>query len=183
MRHHLCPSLCVSLHLLCISLLPCRKKHNSFVVYSSQSGSELGVVSCFLCSPDRTDSGPVAPFGLVCSSRKLRTVITWWSVTIISPLSPLQICGRFSALSHQPTAESHAKGQNFDENNVMQGLHRHYREQSLVGIGLTASMTAARKQGSVNSTVVTVRHYRGTRTEETQESMLGSDDNISVLRQ
>lgn len=61
-RHHLCPSLCVSLHLLCISLLPCRKKHNSFVVYSSQSGSEMGVVSCFLCSPDSTDSDPVAPF-------------------------------------------------------------------------------------------------------------------------
>lgn len=54
--------LCVLLHLLCITLLPCRKKHTSFVVYSSQSGSEMGVVSCFLCSPDRTDRHPVALF-------------------------------------------------------------------------------------------------------------------------
>lgn len=57
-RHPFCPS--VSLHLLCINLLSCRKKHNSFVVYSSQSGSELGVVSCFLCSPDSMDSDSVA---------------------------------------------------------------------------------------------------------------------------
>lgn len=147
-RHHLCPRLCVSLHLLCISLLPCRKKHNSFVVYSSQSGSELGVVSCFLCSPDSADSGPVALFSSRNSCfffRKLQRVIT---VTIIksSPSLFYKYVADFQVwVISQP--QSHAKGQDFDENNVMQGLHRHYREKKLSGDQtdrLTWSMTAAR---------------------------------------
>lgn len=51
---------------------------------------------------------------------------------------------------------SHAKGEDFDENNVMQALHRHYWEQSAMGIVLMASMTAARQQHSINPTVITV---------------------------
>lgn len=143
-RHHLCPSLSVSLHLLCISLLPCRKKHNSFVVYSSQSGSELGVVSCFLCSPRQYGLGPSSPVRfpkIMCSSRKRKTVIP------IMSLLPLSLSYTYVAdfqLWVIIQLQSHAKGQDFDENNVTQGLHRHYRERSSVGIWLTASMTAAR---------------------------------------
>lgn len=49
---------------ICFALACCHAgKNNSFVVSSSQSGSELGVVSCFLCSPDSEDLDPVAPFG------------------------------------------------------------------------------------------------------------------------
>lgn len=100
-RHHLCPPLCIPLHLLCISLLPCRKKHDSFVVYPSQSGSELGVVSCFLCSPDgNSELSSLTPFpSSVCSSRKLGRVVTWQSV-----LSQLRMCARIQALSHQTGA-------------------------------------------------------------------------------
>lgn len=46
-----CPSLFISLHLLCISLLPCRKKHNSFCslfqpIRKGIGGSFLFPVSC-----------------------------------------------------------------------------------------------------------------------------------------
>lgn len=149
LRHHLCPPLHVSLHLLCISLLPCRKKHNSFVVYSSQSGSELGVVSCFLCSPDSADSGPVALFGLRNSCfffRKLHRVITITIIKILS-LCLLQICGRFSALSHQPTAVTCQRTRLWWKQCDAKVTHTHQQEKKLCGDRtdwLTWSMTAAR---------------------------------------
>lgn len=90
-RHKLCPSLCLPLHLLCISLLPCRKKHNSFVLYSSQSGSEMGVVSCFLCFSDSTDWDPVAPYGFLRVFLR-ETEQSHHRNNKSPPLSPQQIC-------------------------------------------------------------------------------------------
>lgn len=46
-----------------------------------------GVVSCFLCSPDRTDSDPVAPFGFRKSCVFLQETEESHHLTIINPLS------------------------------------------------------------------------------------------------
>lgn len=120
-------------------------------------------------------SSPVRFPKFMCSSRKPRRVI---AMAVISSLSFSRLY-KYGADFHLwviGRPRFHAKGQDFDENNVMQGLHSRYREKSSAGIRLTASLTAAREQERVNGTVVSVQlHRKG----KTQESGLGSDDNTS----
>lgn len=88
-RHNLCPSLCVSLHLLCISLLPCRKKQ-FFCSLFQPIRKWIGGSFRFPVFPRRYGLRPSSPDQFptfVCFSRKPRRVITWRRITIIIPLS------------------------------------------------------------------------------------------------
>lgn len=106
-------------HLLCISLLPCRKKHNSFVVYPSQSGSESGGMFPVSCgSQTERTRGHVATHVFFYA----KSVMTWRREKNTSPpclsLSSTDTC-RLRAVTHPPASV------------VIHGSHR--QERSALG--------------------------------------------------
>lgn len=84
----------------------------------------MGVVSCFLCSPDSSDRDPVALFDFLHVFFKETEQSHHHNNKSSPPLFYKHVLDFQLWVISRP--QSHAKGQHFDENNVMQRLHRNY---------------------------------------------------------
>lgn len=136
-------------HLLCISLLPCRKKHNSFVVYPSQSGSESGGMFPVSCgSQTERTRGHVATHVFFYA----KSVMTWRREKNTSPpclsLSSTDTC-RLRAVTHPPASV------------VIHGSHRQERS-ALGGSDWQPVWLLLGNKCRVSSTGLPVPHQQGT---------------------